>query len=396
MSDVRSPRIRKWLWIVPVVLAGGIAIHSFVAPTSDAPAGADARGAPAKRAVPIRAVPARRGEVRVYLDGIGTVTPLASVTVRTRVDGELMSVHFKEGDEVRAGDVLAEIDPRPFQVQLEQAQGQMERDAALLANARVDLTRYRNLVAKDSIPKQQLDTQGSLVKQYEAALASDQAAIDQAKLQLDYASVEAPTAGRLGLRLVDPGNMVHASDAGGLVLLTQMRPISVVFPIPEDDLRLLLPKLRGGELLPVEAWDRESKHRLALGRVLTIDNAIDPATGTVRVKAEFPNDDEALFPNQFVNARLLLDVHRDATLVPSAALQHGSEGTFVYVVVPGETVELRPVRVGPAEGDDTSIESGLAVGDVVVVDGAQGLRAGSAVTQVTAEKEGRSPAGSSS
>lgn len=387
-TEKKEPSRRR-LWIACVALVAAVAVGYGVVSTSRGADGVDAKLA-AKRPVAVRVAPARTGEVRVYLDGIGTVTPLASVTVRSRVDGELTAVHFREGDEVRAGDVLAEIDPRPFQVQLEQAEGQKERDEALLANARVDLKRYRTLVAQDSIPKQQLDTQDSLVHQYEAALATDDAQIDQAKLQLDYARIEAPASGRLGLRLVDAGNIVHASDAGGLVVLTQMKPISVVFPIPEDDLPQLLPKLRAGVLLPVEAWDREGRQRLALGRVLTIDNAIDPATGTVRVKAEFPNEDETLFPSQFVNVRLLLDVRRDATLVPSGAVQHGTNGPFVYVVKPGDVVELRPVTPGPVEGEETSLESGLATGEIVVVDGAQGLRTGSSVTRVEADAGDRS------
>jgi multidrug efflux system membrane fusion protein len=380
--------VRRRLWIIALALGLAAVIGYGLAATSSdeggrggAPAGSPpAGGAPGARVVPVSAVPARAGEVRVYLDGIGTVTPLANVTVRTRVDGELFSVHFREGDLVKAGDLLAEIDPRPFQVQLEQAEGQMARDQALLANARVDLKRYKTLVAQNSIPKQQLDTQESLVLQYEAALASDQAQIDQAKLQLTYARITAPVSGRLGLRLVDQGNIVHASDAGGLVVLTQIEPIAVVFPIPEDDLPLILPKLRAGDPLTVEAWDRDSQNQLASGRVLTVDNSIDPTTGTVRVKAEFANKDEALFPNQFVNARLVLEVRKDATLVPSAAIQHGTDGTFVYLVGPNNTVELRPVKVGPVEKDDTSIESGLAAGDVVVVDGTLGLRAGTVVS----------------
>jgi len=339
----------------------------------------------------VSAVPARTGEVRVYLDGIGTVTPLANVTVRTRVDGELVAVHFREGDLVKAGDLLAEIDPRPFQVQLEQAQGQMARDQALLANARVDLKRYKTLVAQNSIPKQQLDTQDSLVSQYEAALASDQAQIDQAKLQLTYARITAPVSGRLGLRLVDQGKIVHASDAGGLVVLTQIGPIAVVFPIPEDDLPLILPKLRAGDQPTVEAWDRDSQRQLATGRVLTVDNSIDPTTGTVRVKAEFGNKDEALFPNQFVNARLVLEVRKDATMVPSAAIQHGSEGTFVYLVGANNTVELRQVKLGPIEKDDTSIERGLAAGEMVVVDGTLGLRAGTVVSLSTPGGDAATP-----
>lgn len=393
--------VRRRLWIIPLVLVLAAVIGYGLAATSSDDAGHGAKapgagaagapgGAPA-RVVPVSAVPARTGEVRVYLDGIGTVTPLANVTLRTRVDGELVAVHFREGDLVKAGDLLAEIDPRPFQVQLEQAQGQMARDQALLNNARVDLKRYKTLVAQNSIPKQQLDTQDSLVTQYEAALASDQAQIDQAKLQLTYARITAPVSGRLGLRLVDQGNIVHASDAGGLVVLTQIEPIAVVFPIPEDDLPLILPKLRAGDAPTVEAWDRDSQKQLASGRVLTVDNAIDPTTGTVRIKAEFANKDEALFPNQFVNARLVLEVRKDATLVPSAAIQHGTEGTFVYLVGANNTVELRQVKLGPVEKDDTSIESGLAAGEMVVVDGTQGLRAGTVVSLSTPSGDPATP-----
>jgi multidrug efflux system membrane fusion protein len=370
-------RRRPWIVTLALVLAAVIG-YGLVATSSED--GKEAKQHGGARVVPVSAEPARTGTVSVYLNGIGTVTPLATVTVRTRVDGELVAVHFKEGDLVKAGDLLAEIDPRPFQVQLEQAEGQMARDQALLANARVDLKRYQTLVAQNSIPKQQLDTQDSLVKQYEAALASDQAQIDQAKLQLTYARITAPVSGRLGLRLVDQGNIVHAGDAGGLVVLTQIQPIAVVFPIPEDDLPLVLPKLRAGDLPPVEAWDRDGRKRLATGHVLTVDNAIDPTTGTVRVKAEFANQDEALFPNQFVNARLVLETRPNATLVPSAAIQHGTDGTFVYVVDDKSTVSVRPVKIGPIENDDTSIESGLEPGEVVVVDGTQGLRNGTVVS----------------
>lgn len=388
MSDgiagpARSTGMTRRRWIVLAVLAiaalGGWRVASTATHDAAAPAAAQGRDG-AGRAVPVRAVAARDGTVRVWLDGIGTVTPLANVTVRTRVDGELVAVHFTEGGIVQQGALLAEIDPRPFDVQLEQAEGQMARDRALLENAKVDLGRYRTLVKQNSIPKQQLDTQDSLVHQYDAALASDQAQIDQARLQLDYARITAPFTGRLGLRLVDPGNIVHASDAGGIVTLTQVAPIAVVFTLPEDDLPRLLPKLRGGTPLEVEARDRDGKNLLATGRVLTIDNAIDPATGTIHVKAEFPNADGALFPNQFVNARLLLEVREHATLVPSAAIQHGSDGTFVYVVGEKNAVDLRPVALGPEENEDTSVTSGLASGELVVVDGTQDLRAGVTVT----------------
>jgi multidrug efflux system membrane fusion protein len=371
---------RRWIVLVVLVIAalGGWQIAS-TSPRDAGHAAAPGRDA-AARAVPVRAVAAHEGDVHVWLDGIGTVTPLANVTVRTRVDGELVAVHFKEGGTVQQGAPLAEIDPRPFQVQLEQAEGQMARDRALLENAKVDLKRYQTLVKQNSIPKQQLDTQDSLVHQYDASLASDQAQIDQARLQLDYAHITAPFTGRLGLRLVDPGNIVHASDTGGIVTLTQVAPIGVVFTLPEDDLPLLLPKLHGGAPLAVEARDRDGKTLLATGHVLTIDNAIDPATGTIHVKAEFPNADGTLFPNQFVNARLLLEVREHATLIPSAAIQHGNDGAFVYVVGGNAAVELRPVALGPDEEDDSSVTTGLAPGDLVVVDGTQDLRAGTTVT----------------
>ncbi|MFN8603012.1 MAG: MdtA/MuxA family multidrug efflux RND transporter periplasmic adaptor subunit [Candidatus Binatia bacterium] len=397
MSDgiprpVRSTGMTRRRWIVLAVLAIAALGGWRIASTAARDDGATAHGREAAaRAIPVRAVAARDGDVHVWLDGIGTVTALATVTVRTRVDGELVAVHFREGDTVQQGTLLAEIDPRPFNVQLEQAEGQMARDRALLENAKVDLQRYRTLVKQNSVPKQQLDTQDSLVRQYDAALASDQAQIDQARLQLDYARITAPFTGRLGLRLVDPGNIVHASDTGGIVTLTQVAPIAVVFTLPEDDLPLLLPKLRAGTPLPVEARDRDGRNVLATGHVLTIDNAIDPATGTIHVKAEFPNADGALFPNQFVNARLLLEVRENATLVPSAAIQHGNDGAFVYVVGADQAVELRKIALGPEEDDDTSVTQGLASGELVVVDGTQDLRAGVKVVQqgADARKEAR-------
>jgi multidrug efflux system membrane fusion protein len=335
---------------------------------------------PPVRPVPVAVEPARTGDIARHLDGIGTVTPRATVTIRSRVDGELVAVHFVEGQHVARGDLLAEIDPRPFQVQLAQAEGQLARDEALLANARVDLARYRALAKDDAVPRQQRDTQEALVRQYDAALAVDRGQIDAAKLNLTYSRVTAPVEGRIGLRLVDPGNIVHASDTGGLAVLTQVRPIDVVFPIPEDTLPAVLARLRSGEPLAVDAFDREGRTRLAGGRLLTIDNTIDPATGTVRLKAEFPNDDDALFPNQFVNARLELEVHHDATLVPEAAVQRGTDGTFVWVVKPDETVEMRPITLGLTEGPDASVDAGLTPGERVVVDGAEGLRAGNRVT----------------
>ena len=326
--------------------------------------------------VPVVATAARASDMAVYLTGLGSVTPLNTVTVHTRVDGELIKVPFQEGQHVNAGDLLAEIDPRPFQVQLTQAQGQLARDEALLRNARVDLERYRTLVAQDSIPTQQLDTQAELVHQFEGVVETDHGQIDNVKLQLIYCRITAPLSGRLGLRLVDPGNIVHASDQNGLVVITQLQPIAVVFTIPEDNLPPVLAKLNSSVKLPVEAWDREQKQRLASGTLLTVDNQIDPTTGTVRLKAVFPNTDGRLFPSQFVNAHLRLDVQRGATVVPTAAIQQSAQGTFVYVVKSDHSATVRPVKVGVTEGDNAAIDSGVSPGEMVVVDGADRLREG--------------------
>jgi multidrug efflux system membrane fusion protein len=341
--------------------------------------GAAPRGPATERAVPVGVEPARTGDIAIHLDGIGTVTPRAMVTVHTRVDGELVAVRFQEGQTVARGDLLVEIDPRPFQVQLQQAEGQLARDEALLANAKVDLARYRGLSKDDAIPKQQLDTQEALVRQDEAAIAVDQGQVEAAKLNLVYSRVTSPVGGRIGLRLVDPGNIVHASDANGLAVVTQLRPIDVVFTLPEDSLPDVLAKVRAGERLAVDALDREKTRQLAHGTLLTVDNTIDPATGTVRLKAEFPNDDDALFPNQFVNARLELEVRHGVTLVPEAAVQRGTQGTFVWVVKDDETVEMRPVTLGVTEGAVAAVDKGVNPAERVVVDGAEGLRPGARV-----------------
>jgi multidrug efflux system membrane fusion protein len=375
------PRRRRWLLVLAVIVAAIAAFlyfHHRGKPAAQG--GADAKGGKggkgADRPVPVLAASAARKDVGVYLTGLGTVAPLNTVSVKSRVDGQLLRIDFREGQIVRGGDLLAEIDPRPFQVQLMQAEGQKAKDEAVLHNAQVDLQRYQVLFAQDSIAKQQLDTQAAAVAQSQATLKSDQAQIESAKLNLTYSRVTAPTGGRVGLRQVDVGNIVHAGDANGLVTITQLQPIDVLFTIPADQLPEVLPQVHGGKVLAVDAYDRDLKQKLASGQVLAIDNQIDPTTGTVRIKAQFPNTNEALFPAQFVNARLLVNVLRGATTVPAAAIQRSPQSTFVYAIKPDHTVESRNVAVGLTEGDDTVVQSGVAPGDMLVIDGVDKLRPG--------------------
>ncbi len=352
------------------------------------PAAAQAPGkAGPPRATPVVAVAATSGDIDVIVNGLGTVTPLRTVTVKSRVDGELVRVLFDEGQIVQAGQLLAEIDSRPFQVQLAQAQGQLARDRALLENAKLDLERYRTLFQQDSIAKQQVDTQASLVRQYEGAVQVDQSQIENARLQLAYSRISAPIGGRIGLRLVDPGNIVRAGDAGGLVVITQLQPVAVVFTVPQDMLPSVLKRLQSGDELPVEAWDRDQKSRLAEGALASADNQVDPQTGTVKLKAQFANADGSLFPNQFVNVRMKLDTLKDSVIVPSPAVQRGAQGMFVYVVRQDNTVVPRPVRLGPLDGQRQSIAGGLQPGEMVVTDGTDRLRPGAQVEVAAARPE---------
>jgi len=368
---------KRWLMFFAACLLI-VGVYIFVS-RGERQARAAQQGLSAQPAAPVSVATVKKQDFAVYLPGLGAVISLNTVTVKTLVDGEMTHVLFREGQVVSRGEILAEIDPRPFEVQLTQAEGALARDQALLQNGKVDLERYKDLVKKDLIPTQQLDTQQALVHQYEGMVKADQGQIDSAKLQLVYAHITSPISGRIGLRLVDPGNIVHATDANGLAVITQVQPISVIFSLPEDNLPQILGKFRSGVRLTVEAYDRDQKQKLATGTLLTIDNQIDPTTGTVKLKARFPNTNNELFPNQFVNARLIIEVKHNAIIVPASAIQHGPEGTFVYVVKADQTAALRPVTVGVTQEGNTSIMTGLSGGELVVVDGADRLRDGSKV-----------------
>jgi len=386
-----QPRRRRLVWIVVVVLivAGLFAWHPWNRGSANNPqqqAGGGRRGGgPGGPGVPAPPQPVHvatvtQGEMPVVINSLGTVTPLASVTVKTLLNGTLQDVAFQEGQMVRKGDVLAQIDPRPYEISLRNAQGTLAKDQALLQTARLDLKRFTTLLAQDSIASQQVDTQASLVQQLEGTVKADQANVDTFRLDLTYARITAPVSGRVGLRQVDPGNYVTTSDTNGVVVITQLQPISVIFTTSEDNLAAILKPLHAGTKMSVTAYDRANTASLESGYLETIDNQIDTTTGTVKLRARFDNKESMLFPNQFVNTKLLVDVIKDATIVPTPAVLNGSSGAFVYVVKPDNTVTVRNVKIGPVDGERTSIKTGLQVGERVVIDGSDRLKEGAKIT----------------
>jgi membrane fusion protein, multidrug efflux system len=375
-------RLRLLLWLLLIVAILGAAVWYLTRPaTQPANRGRPQAGAP----VPVGVAPVEKGDMPVTLSQLGTVTPLAMVTVKTQISGYLMQVAFREGQMVNKGDFLAQIDPRPYQVALEQAQAQLAKDQALLKNAQLDLTRYNTLVAQNSVATQTRDTQVSLVAQDQATIKTDQAQIDAQKLNLVYAHIISPVTGRVGLRQVDPGNYVQTSDPNGIVVVTQLQPISVIFTLPEDNLPEVMKRVRAGATLPATAYDRTGTDAIAKGKLDTVDNQIDTTTGTVKLRAIFDNEQETLFPNQFVNVQLLVNTMHDIDIVPSSAIQRGAPGTFVYLAKPDNTVAVQKVKLGPTDGQRVAILSGLQPGESVVIDGADRLRDGAKIIVAPAD-----------
>jgi membrane fusion protein, multidrug efflux system len=383
-------------WIVAliaVIIILAVIAKIFIAPMLTTNSASKRSQENSQRPQPVSALATKKADLDVYLKGLGTVTPTNTVIVKSQVSGQLMSVYFKEGQIVKKNDMLAQIDPRPFEVQLMQAEGQLARDQALLKNAEADFVRYKKLLAQDSIAEQQVTTQEALIKQYAGVVQTDKGQIASARLQLTYARIIAPISGRVGLKQVDPGNMVQVNDPSGVVVITQLQPITVVFSVPQDNLPTILKRMKSEKALHVYADDQESKVLLATGYLLAIDNQIDTTTGTVKLKALFDNADNKLFPNQFVNVRLKVDTMHDATVMPAAAVQRGSIGTFAYVLKSDNTATVRPLKLGPTEGDNVAVLEGLKPGEVVVTVGVDKLREGTKVDVVSADNKGASSAG---
>jgi multidrug efflux system membrane fusion protein len=378
---VRRSRLRGAAILLILLAVGLLAAWYFWPRQAAQPTGrGGGRNAAQTAPQPVGAATIDTGDIRIILNQLGTATPLAMVTVRTQISGQLIDVGFKEGQLVRKGDFLAQIDPRPYQVSLEQAQGLLAHDQGLLLQAQTNLKRYQTLGRQDSIAQQQVDDQRFLVAQYTGSVQSDQAQVDSAKLNLTYCRIVSPIDGQIGLRQVDPGNYVQASDTNGLVVITQMQPISVIFSVAEDSLPDIIRRLRSGATLTVDAYDRANVRNLGSGQLATLDNQIDTTTGTLKLRAIFANPDGVLYPNQFVNARLLVDTMRGVVRVPVPAVQRGEPGTFVYVINANNTVSVRPVKLGPTDGGFIAVLSGLQPGEQVVTDGTDRLRDGAAVT----------------
>lgn len=377
----RPHKSRWWVWVLIILIAAGLywRFRGGTASGSDqsqsAGRGRGGRGGGGGLA-PVSVAAAQKGDMPVFYEGIGSVQAFNTVTVHTRVDGQLINVAFREGQTVNAGDLLAEIDPRPFQVQLEQAEGQLAKDQAQLKDAQLNADRDQQLWKDQVIARQTVDTQIAQAAQFEGAIKSDQGSVDSARLQLSYCRVIAPISGRVGLRLVDPGNIVHTADANGIAVITQLQPIAVTFTLPQDQLPVVYSKLRGGQQLSLDAYNRDDTAKIASGTLLTIDNQIDQATGTYKLKAVFANADNSLFPNQFVNVHLLVDTKRGMTIVPNAAIQRGPSGTYVYVLQPDSTVKIRTVTTAITVNNNVGLESGLVPGEKVVTDGLDKLQDG--------------------
>jgi membrane fusion protein, multidrug efflux system len=381
-----AAKSRWWVWLLLlVIVAGGYWYYRGRNSQADAATaggkgpGGGAMGAPGGFVVPVVVATATRGDLPVFLNGLGNVTAFNTVTVRSRVDGQIVKINFTEGQYVREGDSLVEIDPRPFQVQLEQAEGQLAKDQAQLKDVQVDYERFKLLFKEGVIPKQQLDTQQAQVGTFEGAIKADNATIDNAKLQITYSHITAPISGRIGLRLVDMGNMVHATDTNGLLVITQLQPIATLFSLPQDQLPQVMARMKKGAPISVEAYDRDNTTKLATGKLLTIDNQIDTTTGTYKLKAVFDNAKNELFPNQFVNVHLLVDTKKSVVLVPTTAILRGPQGTYVFAVGSDNKVKIHIVALAETNGNITGVSSGLDAGDVVVTDGQDKLQDGSKV-----------------
>jgi membrane fusion protein, multidrug efflux system len=387
-SQTAKPRSRRRLVltsILALLLVAGVVWWSRQGSAPQQPNGG-------RNAAPMSIVPevVGKGDIGININALGTVTSLATVTIRSQISGQLVRVAFNEGDEVKKGDLLAEIDSRPYEATLAQAKGQLARDEALLKGAQVDLTRYQGLAAQNAVPRQQLDTQTALVAQDQGTVEADRAMVKSAEVNLQYCRIVSPLDGRVGLRMVDQGNYVTAGDVNGLVVITQLQPISVLFTVPEDNVQAIAKRIQAGAVLPATAYDRSGASKIADGTLQTFDSQIDQTTGTIKLRAQFSNETRALYPNQFVNIRLLLDTHKDVTTISTAGVQRGVPGTFVYLVNADSTVSVRPIQLGATEGDRVEVVSGLTPGDRIVIDGADKLRDGAKIN-VRSESDSAKP-----